>query len=136
MGRMTTRRKPTEGELEILTVLWDRGPSTVRDVAAVLGRDQAYTTILKLLQIMTEKGLVERDESARSHVYVACQTRDCVQQNVLSKVITRLFDGSTRRLVLGALSGQPTDLADLQALKLQVDAMLREHVPGDPEGEA
>ena len=88
------RRKPTDGELNILRVLWDRGPSTVREVAAAMGRQAGYTTVLKLLQIMTEKKLVLRDESERTHVYRAAYSEDQTQQHLVSDLISRAFEGS------------------------------------------
>jgi BlaI family transcriptional regulator, penicillinase repressor len=116
---MPRRRKPTDAELQILQVLWARGPSTVRDVAAALGREQAYTTILKLLQIMTHKELVRRDESARTHVYRAAVSAARTQQQIISDLVDRLFGGSAARLVLHALSSRktsPEELAEIQAL--------------------
>jgi predicted transcriptional regulator len=112
-------KKPTEAELGILQVLWSRGPSTVRDVAAALGRDDAYTTVLKLLQIMTEKRLVTRDEAARTHVYAASFSQEHTQRQIVSDVLDRVFEGSAAKLVLQALSSRKTsrgDLAEIQKL--------------------
>src|SRR5687768_12971242 len=97
-------KKPTEAELGILQVLWSRGPSTVRDVAAALGRDDAYTTVLKLLQIMAEKGLVTRDEAARTHVYAASFSQEDTQRQIVADLLDRVFEGSAAKLVLQALS--------------------------------
>lgn len=116
---MTIRRKPTDAELEILAVLWDRGPSTVREVAQVLGRDQAYTTILKLLQIMTEKRLVQRRESGRLHVYTAAQSRDRTQRHLVRDLLHRAFRGSAAQLVLHALAtgkASPDELREIRQL--------------------
>jgi predicted transcriptional regulator len=116
---MTIRRKPTDAELEILAVLWDRGPSTVREVAQVLGRDQAYTTILKLLQIMTEKRLVQRRESGRLHVYTAAQSRDRTQRHLVRDLLQRAFRGSAAQLVLHALAtgkASPDELREIRQL--------------------
>ena len=88
------RRKPTDAELGILTVLWSRGPSTVRQIAEDMGREAGYTTILKLLQIMTEKALVVRDEGARTHVYAAAFTQDQTQRQLVTDLLERAFDGS------------------------------------------
>jgi predicted transcriptional regulator len=113
------RRKPTDSELAILRVLWSRGPSTVREVAEVMGRDGAYTTILKLLQIMTEKRLVRRDESARTHVYEAVASEDQTQKQMVTDLLDRVFDGSAAKLVLQALASakaSPAELAEIRKL--------------------
>jgi len=113
------RRKPTDAELAILKVLWDRGPSTVREVAVALGRDGAYTTILKLLQIMADKGHVRRDESARTHVYAPAFTEHQTQRQLVSDLLDRAFGGSASKLVLHALEARkatPEDLAEIRRL--------------------
>ena len=113
------RRKPTDAELSILRVLWSRGPSTVRDVHDTLGRDGAYTTILKLLQIMMEKRLVRRNESARTHVYEAAYSQDQTQQQLVTDLLDRVFDGSAAKLVLQALAtgkASPEELAEIRKL--------------------
>lgn len=113
------RRKPTDAELGILRVLWTRGPSTVRQVAEVLGREAAYTTVLKLLQIMTEKQLVVRDEAERTHVYQAAYTEDQTQRQLVSDLLDRAFGGSAAKLVLQALAGNktsPDELAEIRKL--------------------
>ena len=113
------RRKPTDAELAILRVLWSRGPSTVRDVHETLGRDGAYTTVLKLLQIMMEKRLVRRNESARTHVYEAAYTEDQTQQQLVIDLLDRVFDGSAAKLVLQALAtgkASPEELAEIRKL--------------------
>ena len=113
------RRKPTDTELAILRVLWSRGPSTVREVAEVMGRDGAYTTILKLLQIMTEKRLVRRDESARTHIYEAVASEDQTQKQMVTDLLDRVFDGSAAKLVLQALASataSPAELAEIRKL--------------------
>jgi predicted transcriptional regulator len=113
--------RPTDAELAILQVLWDRGASTVRQVFEALAdeRETGYTTTLKLMQIMAEKGLVERDESARTHVYVARFSRDKTQQHLITDLLDRAFGGSAATLVMQALSAHPTsteELADIQRL--------------------
>jgi predicted transcriptional regulator len=116
---MAKRRKPTEAELAILQVLWARGPSTVREVAAAMDREHAYTTVLKLLQIMTDKRLVRRDESARTHVYEAARSEDQTQKQIVADLLDRVFDGSAARLVLQALSAgraSPNELAEIRRL--------------------
>ena len=112
-------RKPTDSELGILRVLWARGPSTVRQVAAVLDREAGYTTVLKLLQIMTDKGLVVRDESERTHVYQAAYTEDQTQRQLVSDLLDRAFDGSAAKLVLQALASNkatPEELDEIRKL--------------------
>src|SRR5215210_4691472 len=112
-------RKPTDGELAILRVLWARGPSTVRQVAEALERDTGYTTALKLLQIMTEKGLVRRDESSRTHVYEAAATEDQTQRTLVSDLLDRAFGGSAAKLVLQALAtrkASPQELVEIRRL--------------------
>ncbi len=113
------RRKPTDAELAILRVLWARGPSTVRQVAEQLGRDTGYTTVLKLLQIMTEKRLVTRDESSRTHVYAAASTQDQTERQMVTDLLDRVFDGSAAKLVLQALHASkatPEELDEIRKL--------------------
>jgi predicted transcriptional regulator len=116
------RRKPTDGELNILRVLWDRGPSTVREVAAAMGRQAGYTTVLKLLQIMTEKKLVLRDESERTHVYRAAYSEDQTQQHLVSDLISRAFEGSAAKLVLQALNTGKASPEELDAIRKLIDS--------------
>src|SRR5882672_5689169 len=111
------RRKPTDAELGILNVLWSRGPSTVRQIAEAMGREAGYTTILKLLQIMTEKRLVVRDEGARTHVYAAAYTQDQTQRHLVADLLERAFDGSAAKLVLQALAASRTSPEDLVEIK-------------------
>ena len=115
------RRKPTDAELNILTVLWSRGPSTVRQIAEDMGREAGYTTILKLLQIMTEKGLVDRDERARTHVYAPAYTEDQTQRRLVSDLLARAFGGSTAKLVLQALAARKTSPEELAEIKRFLD---------------
>jgi BlaI family transcriptional regulator, penicillinase repressor len=110
-------RKPTDAELAILRILWSRGPSTVRDVAGAMGREGAYTTVLKLLQIMTDKQLVRRDESARTHVYEAAHSEAQMQQHLVTDLLDRAFDGSAATLVMRALSAKKTSAKDLAEIR-------------------
>ena len=105
MARKPTVR-PTPAELEILGVLWDRGPATVRQVHEALGDDKGtgYTTTLKLMQNMTDKGLLRRDESNRSHVYQSVAVQESTQRTLVQDMVTRVFGGSAAKLVLHALS--------------------------------
>ena len=111
------RRKPTDAELAILAALWSKGPSTVRQIAEHMGREAGYTTILKLLQIMTEKGLVVRDEAARTHIYAAAYTQDQTQRQLVTDLLERAFDGSAAKLVLQALAGRKTSPEELAEIK-------------------
>ena len=114
-------RKPTNAEVAILRVLWTRGPSTVRDVAKVMGREDAYTTILKLMQNMTDKRLVRRDESARTHVYEAACTEDETQRQLVIDLLERVFDGSASKLVMQALAAAKTSPAELAEIRKLVE---------------
>jgi predicted transcriptional regulator len=116
------RRKPTDAELGILRVLWTRGPSTVRQIAEVLGREAGYTTVLKLLQIMTEKRLVVRDESARTHIYEPAYTEDQTQRQLVTDLLNRAFDGSAAKLVLQALASTKTSPKELAEIKKLLDS--------------
>jgi predicted transcriptional regulator len=114
---MVSRRKPTEAELQILNVLWERGPSTVREVASVLGREDSYTTVLKLLQLMAGKRLVDRDETTRSHVYKAAVSQQATQRRLVSDLIRNAFSGSATRLVMQAIDNvdtSPEELAEIE----------------------
>ena len=116
---MTFRKKPTDAELAILRVLWTRGPSTVRDVAVEMGREGSYTTVLKLLQIMADKGLVRRDEKSRTHVYEAAESEDATQRQLVGDLLNRVFDGAAGKLVLRALEDgkvTPSELAEIRKL--------------------
>ena len=113
------RRKPTNAEVGILRVLWSRGPSTVRDVAKSMGRESAYTTVLKLLQNMTDKGLVRRDESSRTHVYEAASSKEHTQRQLVTDLLDRVFDGSAATLIMQALAAAKTsdeELAEIRKL--------------------
>ena len=111
--------RPTDAELAILNVLWELGPSTVREIHESLSRshDSGYTTILKLLQIMTEKGLVTRDESQRAHVYSARHSAQRTQRQLLGDLMDRAFGGSPAKLVMQALSGQKATTEELSAIR-------------------
>lgn len=119
--------KPTEAELAILRVLWDRGPSTVRDVtSALLGeRGTGYTTALKFLQIMTEKGLVRRNESARTHVYEAAIPAEQTQRQFVRELIDKVFAGSAPQLVLQALSAKKASRTELAEIRKLLDELER-----------
>src|SRR5689334_9887559 len=120
---MSEPQRPTEAELEILTVLWSRGPSTVRSVHEVIWqrRPAQYTTILKLMQIMADKGLVTRDEEQRAHVYSASRPREWTQRQLAGDLLDRAFAGSARGLMLGALSAKKASKAELAELRRLLD---------------
>lgn len=119
--------RPTPAETEILGVLWDRGPTTVRAVLEALGpdRDVGYTTVLKLLQIMTTKGLVLRDETDRTHVYRAAVRREVVQRELVGDLIDRAFDGSAAALVMRALASGHSTPQELDKIRELVDELAR-----------
>jgi len=113
--------RPTEAELELLQILWQKEPATVREIHDALNHEKSsgYTTVLKLLQIMTTKGLVVRDEANRAHVYRAAFTQDAMQSRLLKDLSNRLFAGSAAQLALHALSMAPAsddELAEIRAL--------------------
>ena len=113
------RPLPTDAELDILAVLWRLGPSTVREVHEALGKASGYTTALKQMQVMTEKGLLVRSERYRSHVYEAAAPREQTQEQIAGDMLKRAFGGSAKNLMLGALRAQPAsdeDLAEIRRL--------------------
>lgn len=122
---MSSRKPPTptKAELEILRVLWRLGPSTVREVQEALEHGPAYTTVLKFLQIMTDKALVTRDESGRAHVYEAAVSETATQQRLLSELVDRAFDGSAARLVMQALSSTPASPEEIEEIRRLLDQM-------------
>jgi BlaI family penicillinase repressor len=113
---------PTEAELEVLSVLWGKGPSTVREVHdALSNKGTGYTTILKQMQVMVEKGLLERSERFRSHVYDVVAPREQTQQRLAGNLLRRAFDGSAKDLVLGALSAQKVSAKELAEIRAMLD---------------
>jgi len=122
MGQETPQ-KPTASELEILRVLWARGPSTVREVYEALREQKSlgYTTVLKLLQIMTAKGTVRRNEEQRAHVYEACQPAEETKRQLAGDVLHRVFEGSASELMIHALEGRRTSKKELDELRRLLD---------------
>ncbi|HEU5411085.1 MAG TPA: BlaI/MecI/CopY family transcriptional regulator [Candidatus Acidoferrales bacterium] len=120
---LNRRHKPTASELEILRVLWTRGPSTVREVHEALSATKTvgYTTVLKLLQIMTEKGAVRRDEDQRAHVYEACVPADETKRQLAGDVLQRVFEGSASQLMQHALAGRRTSREEIEQLRRLLD---------------
>lgn len=117
--------RPTDAELAILNVLWDRGASTVREVHEVLAetQDSGYTTILKLMQIMTDKGLVTRDESNRAHVYSASFSEQKTQRQLVGDLMQRAFGGSPAKMVMQALSARKASAEELAEIRQLLDQM-------------
>jgi predicted transcriptional regulator len=123
--------KPSSGELEILRVLWKRGPSTVREVWSELRatRETGYTTVLKLMQIMAQKGLVRRDETQRAHTYEPTLTDEEAQRTFVGDLLDRVFSGSAHRLLLRALETRPVEKDELDEIR----ALLEEYEKGERE---
>ncbi len=116
--------KPTEGEMEILQVLWEKGNSTVREVHEALDKKESgYTTTLKLMQIMHEKGLVDRDTSAKTHVYRALINKETTQQHLVKKMIDNVFNGSAARLVMQALGNKSASKEEIDLIKEYLDKL-------------
>jgi predicted transcriptional regulator len=114
-------KRPTEGELAILGILWQRGPSTVREVHEELNSDPGYTTTLKLLQIMADKGLVHRDETRRAHVYEAREAPEKTQAQLVHDLVDRVFAGSASRMVMHAISGKRASAKELAEIRKALD---------------
>jgi predicted transcriptional regulator len=117
--------KPTESELDILKVLWEKGPSTVREVNETLSQEKetGYTTTLKLMQIMAQKGIVTRDESSRTHVYKPAIEQKNVQHTLLNKLVDAAFSGSASQLVMQALGQGKTSKAELEEIKKLIEQL-------------
>ena len=117
--------KPTESEMEILQVLWELGSSSVREVHQVLSetKDSGYTTTLKLMQIMYEKGLLNRNDEAKSHIYSSAIKKESVQKQVVSKMINGLFKGSPAKLVMHALGNHRASKEEILEIKNYLDQM-------------
>lgn len=120
---MADNIKPTEGELEILNILWEKGPSTVRTVHEVLekAKGSGYTTTLKLMQIMHDKGLVKRDSTSRVHIYEAAISKIKTQGQILRKMVDTVFAGNTMQMVMQALGNHKADPAELEAIRKYLD---------------
>jgi len=120
--------KPTESELEILRVLWDKGTATVREVHEELSvyKDSGYTTTLKLMQIMFEKGLVVRDDSNKTHIYKPNVTREGTQRQLVDKMVDSLFGGSTTKLVMQALGNNAPSKEELNEIQKLLDNLKKQ----------
>jgi BlaI family penicillinase repressor len=122
-ARLTDPPRPTDAELEILNVLWTLGPSTVRQVhqAIIERKATQYTTVLKMLQIMAEKGLVRRDEKERAHLYRASRPQEWTQRQLARDLIQRAFGGSAKSFLVGALSGRRTSKEEVAEMRRLLD---------------
>ena len=119
---MVSRRLAvSDTELEVLKVLWEKGPGTVREVHEALGKDSGYTTTLKQMQMMTEKGLLVRSERFRSHVYEAAAAKEQTQKQIAGDLLKRAFDGSAKSLLLGALSAHRASDEELAEIRRMLD---------------
>ena len=116
---MSNTPKPTESELEILNIIWEKGPSTVRDVHEVLeqSKEAGYTTTLKLMQIMHDKKLLDRDTASKSHIYTASVSQEKTQGQLVKKLIDSMFNGSASQLVMQALGNHKTNKKELDEIK-------------------
>lgn len=127
-NKPTPPKRPTDAELAILRVLWRLGESTVREVQAALEHESGYTTVLKLLQIMTEKGLVDRKKQGTTHVYWVTRTEEETQRHLVRDLLDRAFRGSTQSLVLQALTEKPVNPDELAEIRKLLERL-------EPEGE-
>jgi predicted transcriptional regulator len=119
--------KPTASELEILQILWAHGPSTVRDICEIMSQSKptGYTTVLKLLQIMTAKGMVIRDEEERAHVYQAIQPAENTKRQLVNDLLQRAFSGSASQLMMHALAGKKTSPQEIEEIRRLLDEFER-----------
>ncbi|NRF39698.1 BlaI/MecI/CopY family transcriptional regulator [Pedobacter foliorum] len=122
---ISTNLKPTESELEILQILWEKGNCTVRDVHEILekSKDSGYTTTLKLMQIMHEKGLVARDTSSKTHIYTSLVNQQKTEQHLVNKMIDNVFNGSAARLVMQALGNHTASKDEIDSIKKYLDEL-------------
>lgn len=125
MSKSSQQIKPTESELEILQVLWQKGKATVREVHQELSviKDAGYTTTLKLMQIMNEKGLVKRDDSSKTHIYEAIVSKEKTQQHLVGKLMNTLFDGSASQLVMRALGSSKPSKKEIEEIQKLIDQL-------------
>ncbi|PHN01742.1 BlaI/MecI/CopY family transcriptional regulator [Flavilitoribacter nigricans] len=121
-------KKPTDAELDILAVLWQNGSSSVREVHAALSeqRDVVYTTTLKTMQVMTEKGFLKRDTSRKTHIYQAVIEAEMIREDMVDKVVNTVFAGSPLKLVLHALGSKSTSAEDLDQIKKMIENLEKE----------
>jgi BlaI family transcriptional regulator, penicillinase repressor len=124
----STPPRPTDSELEILTVLWSTGPATVREVHDAISRRRSaqYSTVLKFMQIMAEKGLVQRDERQRAHIYAAARPREWTQRQLAGDLLERAFAGSAQAMLVGALAARRATKKELAAMRKMLDEYRKE----------
>jgi BlaI family transcriptional regulator, penicillinase repressor len=127
-GKTQALPRPTEAELELLRILWAIEPATVRDIYDALNdeREAGYTTVLKLMQIMTAKGLVKRDEANRAHVYRSAISQEDMQSKILKDLSLRLFSGSAAQLAMHALAMEPASASELEEIRILIESK-RDH---------
>jgi predicted transcriptional regulator len=118
--------RPTDAELNILQVLWRAGAATVKEVQGQMGANTGYTTVLKFLQIMTEKGLVRRNESQRAHIYAATLSEDETQRQLVTGLLKKAFRGSTSKLVMQALASRKASPAELAKIRRLIEELSKE----------
>ena len=125
MMKATEMIKPTESEMEILKIVWEEGDSTVREVHELLSEKKSagYTTTLKLMQIMHEKGLLNRNDETRSHVYSAAVKKESIQKQVVNKMINGMFKGSTAKLIMHALGNHHASKEEIEEIKEYLNEM-------------
>jgi len=121
----TNHPLPTDAELDILAALWRLGPATVREVHDALNKQRGYTTTLKEMQVMIDKGLVIRSERFRSHIYEAGIPKEQTQKQIVGDLLTRAFEGSARELMLGALSAKPASKQELEEIRRMIEGFIR-----------
>jgi BlaI family transcriptional regulator, penicillinase repressor len=126
MSKWQSLPLPTGAEIDILAVLWRLGPATVREVHEELAKDSGYTTTLKQMQLMTEKGLLIRSERFRSHVYESGVPKEQTQKQIAADLLKRAFDGSAACLMMGALSAQPASTAELADIRKMLETFAKE----------
>jgi BlaI family transcriptional regulator, penicillinase repressor len=122
-NRNTSSPLPTAAEVDILAALWRLGPATVREVHEALGKDCGYTTTLKQMQLMTDKGLLVRTERFRSHVYEPGLPQEQMQRQIAGDLLRRVFGGSAKGLILGALGAQPASAQELADIRQMIDGL-------------
>ena len=120
--------KPTDSELEILQILWDKGPSTVKEIHEVISRtkDVGYTTSLKILQIMNEKGLVDREKQGKTHIYNALVSREKTQEELASRVLNNVFGGSAKKMVMSLLGNNKSSKKEIDEIRKYLDGLEEE----------
>ena len=125
---MKKKIKPTEAELEILQILWSEGPSSVRSVHELLSQKKEvfYTTTLKIMQVMHDKGLLKRDTSQRAHIYTPSIDRDSIEKTMLDKIVDTVFKGSTSKMIISAIGNQAPTKEELREIREMIDQLYKD----------